>query len=267
MKLETTNKIIELTTEQEGILTGLMLGDGHLALYGRSKNAFLVVKRSRKDCAYIDEHVDMFNNMGAKRTDDEAFNPLRNKSYQSCSLRTSTQPILTEWHKRWYYNGKKMVPPDLKLTPLALAIWFADDGSIVIRKKPDGKGHIVVSLYTNGFSYPEVKFLKEELFNKFNINARIQETSYKRTDSKITKYWYLQLYGRFEIIKFINIIGPVFPKSMKRKSDRWENNMQFLPSVAYPNCKFCGSSEVRRRGFNSSNKQKYTCKSCKRTFI
>lgn len=58
----------------------------------------------------------------------------------------------------------KIVPLNIEefLTPLALAIWFMDDGSNL------GKG---ARIATNCFTLEEVKFLCNVLKNKFNILA------------------------------------------------------------------------------------------------
>ena len=51
------------------------------------------------------------------------------------------------------------------LTPLALAIWFMDDGSA------KSKHHRAVILNTQGFSRKDISFLQEALFVNFQIEA------------------------------------------------------------------------------------------------
>lgn len=60
----------------------------------------------------------------------------------------------------------KIIPLNIEeyLTPLALAIWFMDDGSRL------GPG---VRIATNNFSLKEVEFLCNILFKKYNLIATI----------------------------------------------------------------------------------------------
>jgi LAGLIDADG DNA endonuclease family len=44
---------------------------------------------------------------------------------------TRTNPVFSEWHHRFYGEGRKTVPADIArdLSPLALAVWLMDDGA------------------------------------------------------------------------------------------------------------------------------------------
>ena len=63
-------------------------------------------------------------------------------------------------------NYIKIVPLNIEeyLTPLALAIWFMDDGSKL------GSG---VRIATNNFTLKEVQFLCNILYKKYNLTATI----------------------------------------------------------------------------------------------
>ena len=43
---------------------------------------------------------------------------------------TRQLPTLTALRIQWYPEGKKIVPNDLVLDPMILAVWFMDDGSM-----------------------------------------------------------------------------------------------------------------------------------------
>jgi len=60
----------------------------------------------------------------------------------------------------------KIIPLNIEeyLTPLALAIWFMDNGSKI------GKG---AKIATNCFTYNEILFLIEVLYKKYNIKSSI----------------------------------------------------------------------------------------------
>jgi hypothetical protein len=66
----------------------------------------------------------------------------------------------------FYKGNKKIVPQSIGeyLTPLALAIWFMDDGSKLV------KG---AKIAINCFSHKEIEYLCEILKNKYNLNTSI----------------------------------------------------------------------------------------------
>jgi len=43
---------------------------------------------------------------------------------------TLTHPDIVKQAKRWYPNGKKIVPSDVRITPTSLLLWYLGDGSI-----------------------------------------------------------------------------------------------------------------------------------------
>lgn len=266
MKQEIPNKITELTVEQEEILTGLMLGDGSLNK-NKSPSAYLVVHRARKDDEYINTHINIFNNFKINKTETEYFDRRTNKTYFSSTLRTLSHPILTKWHGVWYKDKHKIIPNNLKLTPLTLATWFADDGSIFIRNKNKNNGHFIANISTHCFSKIEVEFLQKKLYKTFNLNFKIRKDLRRNSIQ-----YFLILENSKEILKLIKIIDPVFPKGMERKSNIWRNNMNLLYKIkGYPKCPICDSQKTIKIGFTESKnpenkKQRYRCKDCNKIF-
>jgi ribosome-binding protein aMBF1 (putative translation factor) len=78
--------------------------------------------------------------------------------------------VWTELGKKWYttelVNGriKKIIPGDLKLTPLSLAVWYMDDG---VNSSKDAQA----KLCTNGFNNEEVIFLSEIMKRDLGIEG------------------------------------------------------------------------------------------------
>ena len=246
-----------LSIEQKEILTGLMLGDGHLELHKNGKNASLRITRKSEDESYIDYHVNIFSNLGAKRSDGQVKDKRTNKIYLRTMLHTSVHSILTQWHKVWYRRGKKIIPKNLKLTPLTLATWFADDGSLTIKKRQYN-----AKLATHGFTKQEVILLKKQLLSQLNLCFKIY-----RDNSGKKPHWFLMLTNKNDVRQLINIINTVFPKGMTRKSDIWNNSMALIAPKIYPPCKYCYSIYTCKNGTNQQGKAKYMCKNCKKQFI
>ena len=61
---------------------------------------------------------------------------------------------LEQFRLRFYRDHTKVVPEDLELTPLSMAVWFMDDGS---RKSGQCRG---LYLNTQSFTLTEVQLLQ-----------------------------------------------------------------------------------------------------------
>jgi recombination protein RecA len=119
-----------LSDQQVQLVLGSLMGDGNLSpnRHGRSGTRFRMGHGARQ-AAYLDWKVSLLGNIECSRTTNAKgavfadFTPL---------------PELAELHDAVYFgDGKKHLSWDyLKaLTPLALATWYADDGSFTLRSK------------------------------------------------------------------------------------------------------------------------------------
>ena len=91
------------------------------------------------------------------------------------------------------YERRKIVPTDIKLTPLALCLWHMDDGS---NNQTDAN----IELNTQSFTVDEVEFLIERLKKDLGID------SHKKTGGKEGQY---KIYiGRGSYFDFIEMIKP-----------------------------------------------------------
>jgi recombination protein RecA len=119
-----------LSEQQMQVVLGSLMGDGNLSSNrrGRSGTRFRL-GHGAKQAAYLDWKVSLLGNIDCSRTVNAKgavfadFTPL---------------PELAELHDVVYFgDGKKHLTWDyLKaLTPLALAIWYMDDGSLTVRSK------------------------------------------------------------------------------------------------------------------------------------
>jgi recombination protein RecA len=119
-----------LSDQQMQVILGSLMGDGNLSPNRRGRSGTrLRLGHGAKQAEYLDWKVSMLGNIGHSRTVNAKgavfadFTPL---------------PELAELHDAVYFgDGKKHLTWDyLKaLTPLALAVWYADDGSFTLRSK------------------------------------------------------------------------------------------------------------------------------------
>lgn len=153
------------TKEQWSIIIGSLLGDGCInkTKYG---NSSLTKPQCAAHFDYLKWHKDIFKEKcGEVKT---GLNRAAGKNYVRHQLRWRSHFIFTELRSKWYPNGKKIVPFDLELDPLAVAIWFFDDGSNYVKKR-------VVKFATYCFQRCEVEFLCQQLEQKFSIKTCISK--------------------------------------------------------------------------------------------
>jgi recombination protein RecA len=153
-----------LSDQQIQVVLGSVMGDGNLSpnRNGRSGTRFRM-GHGAKQAAYLDWKTSLFGNIGhsrrvnAKGAVFDDFTPL---------------PELAELHDVVYFgDGKKHLTWEYlkSLTPLALAIWYMDDGSFTLRSKGvqertvggTGRIEIVVEAMSPGSRDRLVKYLRD----------------------------------------------------------------------------------------------------------
>jgi len=163
---EKYKETLSLTSRQKQILVGSLLGDAHLESRYKLGSATLRIEHSYKQKEYVDWLYSEFKKW--VRTSP------RKRTRWSWDKKQDKYLFMTYWHKilgefreMFYRNGRKIIPEDLEfyLTPLSLAVWFMDDGSIKSRK------HKGMFLNTQAFSLSDVKRLQRILKNKFLIES------------------------------------------------------------------------------------------------
>ena len=70
---------------------------------------------------------------------------------------------------RFYRDRRKVIPQDLRLTPLSMAVWFMDDGS---RKSRQCRG---LYLNTQSFLSSEVRLLQEVIRRDVGVETSVRQ--------------------------------------------------------------------------------------------
>lgn len=118
---------------------------------------------------------------------------------------TRSSPSLTPWFNRFFPYGKKIVPLNLELDPLALAVWFMDDGC---------KSRSAVYLNSQQFTRNEQLTLVSMLRERFGIESTLnRDKQYFRIRVRTTS-----------ISSFTGLVKPYLLASFQYK----------LPSVITP---------------------------------
>ena len=111
-----------LSEAQRSIITGTLLGDGAMRC---KANALLEINHSFKQRGYVDW---MYRHLAGLVSTPPAQRQ-GNGGRVAYRFVTRSLPELTPFYHRFYGGGEKRVPEGIELTPLALAVWFMDDGS------------------------------------------------------------------------------------------------------------------------------------------
>lgn len=109
-----------LSEEQRGLIVGTLLGDGAMRC---KKNALLEINHSGAQKTYVDWKYSVLRDL--VRTPPKLRNG--NGTRQAYRFTTRSLPELTPYFLAFYGGGRKTIP-DIELDPLALAVWFMDDG-------------------------------------------------------------------------------------------------------------------------------------------
>ena len=118
-----------LSPQQWQIVLGSLMGDGNLSPTRNGVGTRFRLGHGPKQVAYLDWKASLFANIGQSRSE---------RADGSVHLDLTPLPELSEIRQAVYFgDGKKHLSEEyLKaLTPLALAIWYMDDGCFTLRSK------------------------------------------------------------------------------------------------------------------------------------
>ena len=155
------------------IIIGSVLGDTHLEKRTNSLGTRMIFEQSNKNVEYLMWFHNYLSIRGyCNPQKPKLFKRIKkdNKVYFHYRINSYTFSSLNWLYDMFYVKNinsnkfVKVVPLNIEeyLTPLALAIWFMDDGSKL------GSG---VRIATNNFTLEEVQFLCNVLYKKYNITA------------------------------------------------------------------------------------------------
>ena len=147
----------QLTPIQREIIIGSLLGDGHLRPHRRGV-VFEFLQTSKRKF-----YVEWKHRMLGDLATPQIYHQLGLREYYK--LVTKTHPELAELYRKFYREGRKTVPIEIKsmLTPRCIAVWFMDDGS---------KSKGAVYFNTQGYSIEE-QFRLIKALRRFYIIANL----------------------------------------------------------------------------------------------
>lgn len=155
---------------QKDLILGSILGDGCIYKHHEGINS----------CKFIEQHsIKQFEYLKWKKEILENFisseikiiDNSKNNSYGNslaCKMETVLHAEFTPFYEMFYTNKKQI--PYFKLSPLSLAVWYFDDGSISkINQKGD---YYAARFHTESYDDKSIDNLRKML-NDFDINSGI----------------------------------------------------------------------------------------------
>lgn len=184
-----------LSDRTKGLILGSLLGDGSLRIHKPYKNARFSFRHSEKQEEYFFWKVNQLKEIsGEKCWWRQEKGMLR---YQSLALRQLTELYHLTHEKNKLVVRRKWLN---QLSPLSLAVWWLDDGSLITNSR---RG----VLCTDPFSYEEQKLLARYLKVAWQVRVSIGRITRLR-DGKLYEYYRLWIRSSEELRKLFGIILP-----------------------------------------------------------
>lgn len=188
--------VYEFTDEQKEIFDGIMISDGSLEK-PRALGSRLTLGFKYKET--LERIIEDLNNMEycpiyeynyiEKRTGNNIIN-FFTKTHVSSSLYSE--------YNRWYKEDLKIIPKNIKLTPLFCYWWYVMDGFVIDNS---------IQLCTDSFTMEDIKFI-QNLFSKINIKCSITSRNRLRFNKEET----INYYGFIKNIRIQKEYGYKFGK-------------------------------------------------------
>lgn len=200
-----------LSEKTESIILGSLLGDGSLTISDKYRNARFSFRHSHVQKEYFQWKANELKEITADRSQwiqgsdekPDGWGTVKFK-FQSATLSSLTELHLLT-HKGTSGSKARVRRHWLnKLTPLSLAIWWLDDGSLV----SDSRQGV---LCTDSFGLEEVEILQKYLEVVWNVRTSIGKVGNN-------EHYRLWIRSTEELKKFLSIIIPhIFIESMLYK--------------------------------------------------
>lgn len=193
---------LNLTDLQRSILVGTLLGDGHLETQDMGKTYRLKIEHQFLQKDYLDWLHDQFKEWvrnGVKHR-------IKKNSKEYVLFSTYSHGTFRFYAQQFYVDKKKIIPKLITelLDPIALAIWYMDDGSW------KSSHHNTFIIHTVGFVKKDLERVQDTLKKNFGIETNLHKQK--------EKYWRLYIKSESAEI-FRKIIEPYTSKfpSMQNK--------------------------------------------------
>ena len=166
---------MHLTRNQEALLAGSILGDAFLQKTG-AHNARLRFEHGAKQKEYLLWKVKaLIRLFQGKPTHLSRMHPKTKSTYEYWRAQSNATPELGKLRSIFYPKGKKQIPADIAKfikEPLALAVWYMDDGYYYPKDKNS-------FLYLGRVSSAEAEYARGALAKNFGLDPHVYDKKQK----------------------------------------------------------------------------------------
>ena len=159
-------KDLKISERQRELVVGLLLGDGHFETQNGGRTYRLKVEHGSAQKDYLIWLAREFQEW----IPSGWYEKQRGKKLVY-GFTTVSHESFRFYGAQFYQNSRKRIPPLIKklISPLALAIWFLDDGS---KKSSQHKSLVIHSL---GYTKKDLVLAQESLKTRFNIESALHK--------------------------------------------------------------------------------------------
>ena len=210
---------MKYTKLDKAIMIGLTLGDGYLNPNGR-----LEVAHCEKQKDYCIFKAKLLHSVcGGKdikvKEIQQEYTKKQNGKLVEHSIKTIYRFRKQCKHFKYFRNllykeGKKTITKEVleMLTPLSIALWFLDDGSLVRKKQADGSpGPYTTMIYTF-LSKEENELIRDYFLEKYGIRWNVVPANIHKENQ------YMIRCGQVESRKFLSIIRDIVKEKIPSMS-------------------------------------------------
>ena len=149
-----SNTPIVLSQKETEFVDGALLGDGHITKPRGNSCQFSYITSKRGHAEYVYQKL---KRMAVKECENgpvkaRVYDKRTKKTYTSYRFRTVSNITFFGVRLRWYPEGIKVIPADVKMTPICALIWYLGDGSLI-----EASRSYYIKLCTNGFDKDNVE--------------------------------------------------------------------------------------------------------------
>lgn len=220
--MQNSKKYAPLSDQARAVILGTLLGDGSLKVQNKYSNANLQIRHSETQKEYLLWKAEMLKEIAGDKSVSvqkaDGYGKKRRWRFVSRRL-----PSLTDLYRLTHKRNKLRIRRKWlnQMTPLSLAVWWCDDGSLI------GYGGRKGVFCTDGFDKESVKTLARYLKVVWDIHAVVAPIR-RKYNGEERQYWRIWIRSQEELKKFLRIILPHVPvPSMLQKTILLYKDSQF----------------------------------------
>lgn len=160
---------LKMSERQKQILSGMLLGDAHLEKQRGALSARLKIEHSVAQSAYVDWKFREWREWVSTPPRQRIKRNRMGTASMNVGFTTLSHVEFEEFRSRFYEDRRKVVPQDLELSALSMAVWFMDDGS---RKSNQCRG---LYLNTQSFTESEVELLRSVIRRDVGVETSVRQ--------------------------------------------------------------------------------------------